>query len=77
MTNKRCGRVGDIPLIGAGTYADNRTAAISCTGTGEMFIRGVVAYDLFARMAYGDQSLDEAAQNVMKKSLLPLTAVVA
>jgi beta-aspartyl-peptidase (threonine type) len=69
MTNKRCGRVGDTPLIGAGTYADNRTAAISCTGTGEMFIRGVVAYDICARMAYGGQSLDVAAQEVVMKSL--------
>jgi beta-aspartyl-peptidase (threonine type) len=69
MTNKRCGRVGDTPLIGAGTYADNRTAAISCTGTGEMFIRGVVAYDICARMAYGGQSLDAAAQEVVMKSL--------
>jgi beta-aspartyl-peptidase (threonine type) len=69
MTNKRCGRVGDTPLIGAGTYADNRTAAISCTGTGEMFIRGVVAYDICARMAYGGQSLEAAAQEVVMKSL--------
>jgi beta-aspartyl-peptidase (threonine type) len=69
MTNKRCGRVGDTPLIGAGTYADNRTAAISCTGTGEMFIRSVVAYDICARMAYGGQSLDVAAQDVVMKSL--------
>jgi beta-aspartyl-peptidase (threonine type) len=69
MTNKRCGRVGDTPLIGSGTYADNRTAAISCTGTGEMFIRGVVAYDICARMAYGGQSLDAAAQDVVMKSL--------
>jgi beta-aspartyl-peptidase (threonine type) len=69
MTNKRCGRVGDTPLIGAGTYADNRTAAISCTGTGEMFILSVVAYDICARMAYGGQSLDVAAQDVVMKSL--------
>jgi beta-aspartyl-peptidase (threonine type) len=64
MTNKRCGRVGDTPLIGAGTYADNRTAAISCTGTGEMLIRGVVAYDICARMAYGGQLLDGATQRL-------------
>lgn len=69
MTNKRCGRVGDSPLIGAGTYADNRTAAISCTGTGEMFIRGVVAYDICARMAYGGQALDVAAHEVVMKTL--------
>lgn len=46
MTNKRPGRVGDSPLIGSGTYADNRSAAISCTGTGEMFIRAATAYDV-------------------------------
>jgi beta-aspartyl-peptidase (threonine type) len=65
MTNKRPGRVGDTPLIGAGTYADNRTAAVSCTGTGEMFIRTAAAYDLCARMAYGGLSLDAAAQQVV------------
>ena len=69
MTNKRCGRVGDSPLIGAGTYADNRTAAISCTGTGEMFIRAVVAHDICARMAYGGQSLETAAQDVVMNAL--------
>ena len=72
MTNKRCGRVGDSPLIGAGTYADNRTAAISCTGTGEVFIRGVVAYDICARMAYGGQTLDAAAHEVVMKTLAAL-----
>lgn len=70
LTNKRCGRVGDTPLIGAGTYADNRTAAISCTGTGEVFIRGVAAYDVCARMAYGGRSLDAAAREVVM-TLLP------
>ncbi|WP_332777584.1 isoaspartyl peptidase/L-asparaginase family protein [Polaromonas sp.] len=65
MTNKRPGRVGDTPLIGAGTYADNRTAAVSCTGTGEMFIRTAAAYDICARMAYGGLSLDAAAQQVV------------
>ena len=65
MTNKRPGRVGDSPLIGAGTYADNRTAAVSCTGTGEMFIRTAAAYDICARMAYGGLSLDAAAQQVV------------
>jgi beta-aspartyl-peptidase (threonine type) len=69
MTNKQPGRVGDAPLIGAGTYADNRTAAISCTGTGEMFIRTAAAYDVCARMAYGGQSLDAAAQDVVMKTL--------
>jgi beta-aspartyl-peptidase (threonine type) len=69
MTNKRCGRVGDSPLIGAGTYANNRTAAISCTGTGEMFIRAAAAYDICARMAYAGASLDEAAHEVVMKVL--------
>lgn len=69
MTNKRPGRVGDTPLIGAGTYADNRTAAISCTGTGEMFIRTATAYDICARMAYAGHSLDAAAQAVVMKVL--------
>ncbi|MGH6637481.1 MAG: isoaspartyl peptidase/L-asparaginase family protein [Polaromonas sp.] len=69
MTNKRPGRVGDTPLIGAGTYADNRTAAISCTGTGEMFMRTAAAYDICARMAYAGQSLDAAAQEVVMQVL--------
>ena len=69
MTNKRVGRVGDSPLIGAGTYADNRTAAISCTGTGELFIRAVAAYDICARMAYAGASLDAAAHEVVMKVL--------
>lgn len=69
MTNKRPGRVGDSPVIGAGTYADNRSAAISCTGTGEMFMRTVAAYDICARMVYAGQSLDEAAQAVVMQVL--------
>ena len=69
MTNKRVGRVGDTPLIGAGTYADNRTAAVSCTGTGEMFIRAVAAYDVCARVAYGGRSLDEAVHEVVMQVL--------
>ncbi|MGH8033889.1 MAG: isoaspartyl peptidase/L-asparaginase family protein [Lysobacterales bacterium] len=69
MTNKRPGRVGDTPLIGAGTYADNRTAAISCTGTGEMFMRTAAAYDICARMAYAGQTLDAAAREVVMNVL--------
>lgn len=69
MTNKRPGRVGDTPLIGAGTYANNRTAAISCTGTGEAFIRSAAAYDICARMAYAGLSLDAAAQEVVMNVL--------
>jgi L-asparaginase / beta-aspartyl-peptidase len=69
MTNKRPGRVGDSPVIGAGTYADNRTAAVSCTGTGEMFIRTAAAYDICARMAYAGVSLEEAAREVVMNVL--------
>ncbi len=65
MTNKRPGRVGDSPLIGAGTYADNRTAAVSCTGTGETFIRTAAAYDVCARMAYAGVPLQIAARDVI------------
>lgn len=69
MTNKHAGRVGDSPLVGAGTYADNRTAAVSCTGTGEMFIRAVAAHDVCARMAYGGLPLEAAAQQVVMEVL--------
>ncbi len=69
MTNKQPGRIGDCPVIGAGTYADNRTAAISCTGTGEMFIRAAAAYDVCARMAYAGASLEAAAEDVVMKVL--------
>jgi beta-aspartyl-peptidase (threonine type) len=69
MTNKRPGRVGDSPLIGAGTYADDRTAAVSCTGTGEAFIRIAAAHDVCARMAYGGQDLETAAQAVVHEAL--------
>ncbi|MGI4847883.1 MAG: isoaspartyl peptidase/L-asparaginase, partial [Janthinobacterium lividum] len=65
MTNKRPGRVGDSPLIGAGCYANNETAAISATGTGEAFMRTVAAHDIAARMAYAGTSLHEAAQQVV------------
>lgn len=69
MTNKRVGRIGDSPLIGAGTYADDRTAAVSCTGSGEMFIRVAAAYDVCARMAYGGVTLNTATHAVVHKSL--------
>ena len=65
MTNKRAGRVGDSPLIGAGTYADDARAAVSCTGSGEMFIRAAAAYDVCARMRYAGLSLAQAAQAVV------------
>lgn len=65
MTNKRFGRVGDSPIIGAGTWADNRSCAVSATGHGEFFIRNVVAYDICARMLYTGASLQEAADAVI------------
>lgn len=71
MTNKRFGRVGDVPVIGAGTYADNATAAISCTGTGEQFIRHVVAHQVAAQMAFAGKSLEEAARFVIGTKLDP------
>ena len=69
MTNKRFGRVGDSPIIGAGTYADNRTCAISSTGTGEEFIRNAVAYQISAIMEYTGASLQEAAEIVVFEKL--------
>ncbi len=68
MMMKKYGRVGDSPIIGAGTYANNKTCAISCTGHGEFFIRNVVAYDVSARMEYRGESLEEAANaEIMQK----------
>jgi beta-aspartyl-peptidase (threonine type) len=67
MTNKRFGRVGDSPIIGAGTYANNRTCAISATGDGEYFIRLTVAHDLSAMLEYKGLSLKEAADAVIDK----------
>ena len=69
MTNKRYNRIGDSPVIGAGTYANNATCAISSTGHGEYFMRYVVAYDIHARMAYGEESFREAANMVIMKTL--------
>ncbi|HEV2863785.1 MAG TPA: isoaspartyl peptidase/L-asparaginase [Pyrinomonadaceae bacterium] len=65
MTYKKFGRVGDSPIIGAGTYANNETCAVSCTGDGEYFIRSVVAHDISAAMKYGGKSLREAADLVL------------
>lgn len=70
MTNKRFGRVGDTPIIGAGTYANNNTCAISCTGHGEYFIRAVVAYDISCLMEYKGLSLQEACDFVVKDKLV-------
>ncbi|ARP87303.1 isoaspartyl peptidase/L-asparaginase family protein [Bordetella genomosp. 9] len=69
ITNKQVGRVGDAPLIGAGCYASNATCAVSTTGTGEMFIRMVAAYDVAAQMEYRGASLEEAAHSVMHDKL--------
>ena len=65
LTNKQFGRVGDSPVIGSGTYANNATCAVSCTGYGEEFIRSVVAHDVSARMEYLKQDLDTAARAVV------------
>jgi beta-aspartyl-peptidase (threonine type) len=69
ITNKQVGRVGDAPMIGAGTYASNKTCAVSTTGTGEMFIRMVAAYDVAAQMEYCGASLQEAADRVVMEKL--------
>lgn len=66
MTNKKFGRVGDTPIIGAGTYADNQTCAVSCTGHGEFFMLGVTAYDIAARMKYKNLGLSDAARETIK-----------
>jgi beta-aspartyl-peptidase (threonine type) len=67
MTNKRYGRVGDAPIIGAGTYADNNSCAVSCTGWGEYFIRATVARDVAARVEYQQKPLAQAAQATIDK----------
>ncbi len=72
MTNKRYGRIGDSPIIGAGTYADNRTCGVSCTGHGEYFIRGVVAYDITALMLYKGFKLEKAARKVVQNKLVKM-----
>src|SRR5580765_5481179 len=72
MTNKKYGRIGDSPLIGAGTYANNKTCAISCTGHGEPFIREVAAYDVSALMEYKEMTLSEAMNIVVNKKLVAL-----
>ena len=72
MTNKKWGRVGDSPMIGAGNYANNKTCAISCTGSGEFFIRGVVAYDVACLMEHKNMSLTDAANEVIHKRILEI-----
>lgn len=69
MTNKKWGRIGDSPIIGAGTYADNETCGVSATGHGEFFIRYQVAYDIAALMKYKNMSLEDAANEVVMNKL--------
>jgi beta-aspartyl-peptidase (threonine type) len=72
MTNKRPGRLGDSPLVGAGCYANDRTVAVSCTGVGEAFIRAVAAHDVSALIDYGGLSLQQATNRVVMETLPPL-----
>jgi beta-aspartyl-peptidase (threonine type) len=72
MTNKRWGRVGDSPIIGAGTYADNRSCAVSATGHGEYFIRATVARDICARVQFTDVGLAQAADYVVNEQLVEM-----
>ncbi|MDM9632164.1 isoaspartyl peptidase/L-asparaginase family protein [Robiginitalea aurantiaca] len=72
MTNKRFGRIGDSPILGAGNYANNKTCAVSCTGSGEFFIRGVAAYDVSCLMEYRGLSLEAATNEVIQKRLLEI-----
>src|ERR1700721_2937748 len=69
MTGKRYNRIGDSPIIGAGTYADDRSCAVSATGHGEVFIRAAVAHDVCARMRFGGRSLDQAVREVVLEEL--------
>lgn len=72
MTNKRFGRIGDSPVVGSGTYANNNTCAISCTGHGEFFLRAVVAHDVSCLMEYKGLSLQEACNVVVKDKLVKM-----
>jgi beta-aspartyl-peptidase (threonine type) len=72
MTNKKYGRIGDSPMIGAGTYANNHTCAISCTGHGEMFIRSVAAYDVSCLMEYKNLGLQAAMDIVVNDKLMKM-----
>ena len=71
LSNKKYGRVGDSPIVGAGTYADNRTCGVSCTGIGEHYIRNAIAYDVSARMKYTHCTVQEAVDAVINKTLKP------
>ncbi len=72
MTNKKFGRIGDSSIIGAGTYANNKTCAISCTGHGELFIRTVVAHEVSSLMKYKGLSLANACDEVVMKQLVDI-----
>lgn len=72
MANKRYGRVGDVPVIGAGTYADNETCAVSATGHGEFFIMAVVGHEIAAQIKHGGKSLPEAAEDVVMNQLVEM-----
>ncbi len=72
MTNKRYGRIGDSPIIGIGTYANNKTCAVSCTGHGEIFIKAVAAHDVSCLMEYKNYSLQQACEEVVMKKLVAL-----
>src|SRR5678810_622220 len=72
LTNKRWGRVGDAPIIGAGTYADNETCAVSCTGRGEVFIQGSIAHEMSVLMKYRGLSVDAAAKHCVSDELVTL-----
>ncbi|MBK7689649.1 MAG: isoaspartyl peptidase/L-asparaginase [Bacteroidetes bacterium] len=72
MTNKRYGRIGDSPILGAGTYANDATCGISCTGHGEYFMRAVVAYDISCLMEYKGLSLHDACHHVVKEKLVKM-----
>jgi L-asparaginase / beta-aspartyl-peptidase len=72
MTNKRYGRVGDSPIIGAGTYANNESCAVSATGSGEFFIRSVVSHDIHALVHYKDLSIQAAVREVVQQKLQAL-----
>lgn len=72
MTNKKYGRIGDTPIIGSGTYANNNTCAISCTGHGELFIRAVAAYDVSCLMEYKHLNLHDAMHFVVQDKLVKI-----
>ena len=72
MTNKKFNRIGDVPIIGAGTYANNKTCAVSATGWGEFFIRNVVAHDISALMEYKGMTIEDASKEVIYKKVAKL-----